>query len=90
MSGYLVLEWVGIVWDNPTVKHTKPIFADEKRRLTLPAPAAPNSGWVPVLVTEKELRFIRYDGPKTPDLDAVVADTWQKLGPAPDINYDKL
>ena len=28
--------------------------------------------------------------PPARDLENVVADTWQKLGPAPDINYDKL
>lgn len=28
--------------------------------------------------------------PPCPSLDEVVADTWEKLGPAPEIDYDKL
>jgi hypothetical protein len=28
--------------------------------------------------------------PPTPDTSVAVADTWEKLGPAPDINYYKL
>ncbi|MGP8198850.1 MAG: hypothetical protein ACLQU4_05035 [Limisphaerales bacterium] len=24
------------------------------------------------------------------EMDAVISDTWEKLGPAPDIDYDKL
>ena len=28
--------------------------------------------------------------PPLPDTSEVVADTWEKLGPAPDIAYDKL
>jgi hypothetical protein len=80
------LEW----WELPTVKNVKPIFADAKKRLTLPAPVKPNSAWVPVLVTESEMHFIRYEGPKAPDLDTIVADTWEKLGPAPEVDYDQL
>jgi len=44
----------------------KPIWADAKKRIRLPKPAKPNSGWVPVLVTEKEMRFIAYEGPSRP------------------------
>jgi hypothetical protein len=41
----------------------KPIWADDKKRIRLPKPAKPNSGWVPVLVSEKEMRFVAYEGP---------------------------
>ena len=68
----------------------KPIFTDEKRRMMLPKPVRPHSGWVPVLISEKELRFVAYEGAKTTELEGVVADTWEKLGPAPEIDYDKL
>jgi hypothetical protein len=44
----------------------KPIWADAKKRIRLPKPAKPNSGWVPVLVTEKEMRFVAYEEPSRP------------------------
>jgi len=28
--------------------------------------------------------------PALPETSAVILDTWEKLGPAPDIDYDKL
>ncbi|MGA2175553.1 MAG: ribbon-helix-helix protein, CopG family [Verrucomicrobiota bacterium] len=28
--------------------------------------------------------------PPVPNMDTVISDTWEKLGPAPEINYDKL
>ena len=28
--------------------------------------------------------------PPLPDTSAMVADTWEKLGPAPDVDYDKI
>jgi hypothetical protein len=28
--------------------------------------------------------------PPLPDMDTVILDTWDKLGPAPEIDYDKL
>jgi hypothetical protein len=28
--------------------------------------------------------------PSLPSMDEIVADTWDKLGPAPEIDYDKL
>jgi hypothetical protein len=28
--------------------------------------------------------------PPLPDMHAVISDTWEKLGPAPEIDYDKL
>jgi hypothetical protein len=28
--------------------------------------------------------------PPLPDMDTVISDTWDKLGPAPEIDYDKL
>ena len=28
--------------------------------------------------------------PPVPDTTAAVADTWEKLGPAPEVDYDKL
>ena len=68
----------------------KPIFTDEKCRLMLPKPVRPRSGWIPVLVSEKELRFVAYEGAKATELGGIVADTWEKLGPAPEIDYDKL
>ena len=42
----------------------KPIWADQKKRITLPAPVKPGSAWVPIVVTEKELRFVAYEPPK--------------------------
>ena len=44
----------------------KPIWADDKKRIRLPKPAKANSGWVPVLVTEKEMRFVACEGPRQP------------------------
>jgi len=52
------------MWEIPTVKALKPIWADDKKRIRLPKPAKPNSGWIPVLVSHKELRFIAYEGPR--------------------------
>jgi len=40
----------------------KPIWADDKKRIRLPKPAKPNSGWIPVLITDKEMRFVAYKG----------------------------
>ena len=45
---------------------TKPIWADDKKRIRLPKPAKPHSGWIPVLVTDKEMRFVAYEGPRPP------------------------
>ena len=28
--------------------------------------------------------------PPLPDMDQAISDTWEKLGPAPEIDYDKL
>ena len=28
--------------------------------------------------------------PPPPDMNKVISDTWEKLGPAPEIDYDKL
>ena len=38
----------------------KPIFADDRKRITLPPPAKPRSGWVTVVATETEIRLIAY------------------------------
>jgi hypothetical protein len=44
----------------------KPIWADNERRIRLPWPAKRNSGWIPVLATEREMRFIAYEKPASP------------------------
>jgi len=37
------------------------------------------------------LKFIeRQRKLEEPPMESVVADTWEKLGPAPDVDYDKL
>ena len=46
----------------------KVLHADKGKRIVLPSPAKPNSIWVPVLVTEKEIRLIAYEPPKAPSL----------------------
>jgi hypothetical protein len=28
--------------------------------------------------------------PPLPGMDPIISDTWEKLGPAPDVDYDKL
>jgi hypothetical protein len=36
------------------------------------------------------LKFLeRQRGTEAP-MDGLIADTWEKLGPAPDVDYDKL
>jgi hypothetical protein len=42
----------------------KVLRADNGRRIVLPSPAKPNSAWVPIRVTEKEIRLIAYESPK--------------------------
>lgn len=36
------------------------------------------------------IKFLERQRETETPLDSVVADTWEKLGPAPDIDYDKL
>ena len=45
------------------MKALKPTWADDKKRIRLPNPAKPNSGWIPVVISEKEMRFVAYEGP---------------------------
>jgi len=54
------------LWEIPTMNSAKPIWADEKKRIRLPKPAKPNSGWVPILISEKEMRFVAYEAPRPP------------------------
>ena len=54
------------LWEVPTVNAMKPIWADDKKRIRLPKLAKPNTGWIPVLVTDKEMRFVAYEGPQPP------------------------
>ena len=44
----------------------KVLRADNGRRIVLPSPAKPNSAWVPIRVTEKEIRLIAYEPPRAP------------------------
>ena len=44
----------------------KVLHADKGKRIVLPSPVKPNSAWVPILVTEKEIRLIAYEPPKAP------------------------
>jgi hypothetical protein len=44
----------------------KVLHADSSKRIVLPSPVKPLSAWVPVLVTEKEIRLIAYEPPKKP------------------------
>jgi hypothetical protein len=46
----------------------KVLHADKSKRIVLPSPVKPLSAWVPVLVTEKEIRLIAYEPPKSPAL----------------------
>lgn len=39
----------------------KVLHADRAKRIVLPSPAKPNSAWVAVLATEKEIRLIAYE-----------------------------
>ena len=36
------------------------------------------------------LRFLEHQRTKEAPMDSLVADTWEKLGPAPEVDYDKL
>lgn len=56
------LDLARAMWKFFTMNANKPIWADEKQRLRLPKPAKPHSGWVPVLVSESEMRFVAYEG----------------------------
>lgn len=44
----------------------KVLHANKRKRIVLPSPAKPNSVWVPMLVTEKEIHLIAYEPPKAP------------------------
>jgi hypothetical protein len=78
----------------------KVLHADKGKRIVLPSPAKPNSLWVPVLVTEKEIRLIAYEPPKapTPAKGRVVAgkDGWpvwegeMVMDPMEALNADRL
>jgi hypothetical protein len=78
----------------------KVLHADKGKRIVLPSPAKPNSLWVPVLVTEKEIRLIAYEPPKapTPAKGRVVAgkDGWpvwegeMVMDPVEALNADRL
>ena len=46
----------------------KVLHADKSKRIVLPSPVRPFSAWVPVLVTEKEIRLIAYEPPTQPRL----------------------
>ena len=35
------------------------------------------------------LKFLERQRETEPVMDAVIADTWEKLGPAPEVDYDK-
>jgi len=36
------------------------------------------------------LRFLERQRDMEAPMDSLVADTWEKLGPAPEVDYDKL
>ena len=36
------------------------------------------------------LKFLEHQRETETPLDNIIADTWEKLGPAPDVDYDKL
>ncbi len=36
------------------------------------------------------LDFLKHQRMTEAPMDSLVADTWEKLGPAPDVDYDKL
>ncbi len=36
------------------------------------------------------LKFLEHQRETEMPLDNVIADTWEKLGPAPEVDYDKL
>jgi hypothetical protein len=36
------------------------------------------------------LKFLQRQREPEPPLDRLIADSWEKLGPAPDVDYDKL
>jgi hypothetical protein len=36
------------------------------------------------------LNFLKLQRATEAQMDGVVADTWEKLGPAPELDYDKL
>lgn len=44
----------------------KILHADKSDRIVLPGDAKRTRAWVPLLVTEKELRLVAYEPPKTP------------------------
>lgn len=42
----------------------KVLYADASKRIMLPSPIRPHSAWVPILVSEKEIRLIAYEPPE--------------------------
>jgi hypothetical protein len=45
----------------------------------------------PVLLELRQyLDFLKSQHATEMPMDSLVADTWEKLGPAPDVDYDKL
>ena len=46
----------------------KVLHADKSKRIVLPSPDKPLLAWMPVLVTEKEIRLIAYEAPEKPSL----------------------
>ena len=44
----------------------KVLYADASKRIVLPGPVRPHSAWLPISVSEKEIRLIAYEPPKEP------------------------
>ena len=85
------LTWAPAAWEIPHVqKQTTLVKADEKGRVSIRGTkkgqqylvTAERGGWW--VMPAPEVR--------TParEMEALVADTWAKLGPAPEIDYDKI
>ena len=64
-GGQKKLATVGVLREIPVVKV---LHADKSKRIVLPNPVKPMSAWVPVLVTEKEVRLVAYEPPEGPSL----------------------
>lgn len=39
---------------------------------------------------QRHLEFLKRRSDKDAGMEQVVADSWEKLGPAPEVDYDKL
>jgi hypothetical protein len=53
-----------IHWRIREIPVVRVLHADASKRIVLPGPVRPYSAWLPILVSEKEIRLVAYEPPK--------------------------